>query len=196
MPNRAKVASVDCGCFWLNGGSGDFTIRLFDGLGVAANLTGEHASNIGTGIDLDKVMFSMGPRYTYNLRLQWGDAGLLSSAKVCLAALWLQHDLSFFHRNSRCGKYLRNAAWWRSGPSLCQKMLIWRNAIRVTWAVPSRRSSWDGRVSPMCLGAGRTFTSARVIGVSLSETSGTDAIIAHELDHLNGLRDYVFFLKA
>jgi hypothetical protein len=38
----------------------------FHGLGVAANLTGECASNIGTGIDLDKVMFAMGPRYTCN----------------------------------------------------------------------------------------------------------------------------------
>ena len=66
VAERAKIASVDCGCFWLNGGSGDFAMTLFHGLGVAANLTGEHASNIGTGIDLDKVMFAMGPRYTYN----------------------------------------------------------------------------------------------------------------------------------
>ena len=62
------MASVDCGCFWLNGGSGNFAITLFHGLGVAANLTGEHASNIGTGIDLDKVMFAFGPRYTYSLK--------------------------------------------------------------------------------------------------------------------------------
>lgn len=63
---RAKIASVDCGCFWLNGGSGDFAMTFFHGLGVAANLTGVHASNIGTGIDLDKVMFAVGPRYTYS----------------------------------------------------------------------------------------------------------------------------------
>jgi hypothetical protein len=66
VAERAKVASVDCGCFWLNGGSGDFAMTFFNGLGVAANLTGVNASNIGTGIDLDKVMFAMGPRYTYS----------------------------------------------------------------------------------------------------------------------------------
>ncbi len=72
VAERAKLASVDCGCFWLNGGSGNFAMTLFHGLGVAADLTGEHASNIGTGIDLDKVMFAMGPRYTYNPRLHMG----------------------------------------------------------------------------------------------------------------------------
>ena len=70
VAERAKVASVDCGCFWLNGGSGDFSITLFHGMGVAADLTGEHASNIGTGIDLDKVMFAAGPRYTYSPKLR------------------------------------------------------------------------------------------------------------------------------
>jgi hypothetical protein len=70
VAERAKVASVDCGCFWLNGGSGDFAMTLFHGLGVAADLTGEHVSNIGTGIDLDKVMFAVGPRYTYSPKLR------------------------------------------------------------------------------------------------------------------------------
>jgi hypothetical protein len=72
VAERAKLASVDCGCFWLNGGSGNFAMTLLHGLGVAANLTGEHASNIGTGIDLDKVMFAMGPRYTYSTKLPVG----------------------------------------------------------------------------------------------------------------------------
>jgi len=70
VAERAKVASTDCGCFWLEGGSGDFAITLFRGLGVAANLTGEHVSSIGSGIgsglNLDKVMFAAGPRYTYS----------------------------------------------------------------------------------------------------------------------------------
>jgi hypothetical protein len=72
VAEQAKVASADCGCFWLNGGSGNFAMTFFHGLGVAANLTGEHASNIGTGIDLDKVMFAMGPRYTYIPKLPVG----------------------------------------------------------------------------------------------------------------------------
>src|SRR5580693_8848128 len=63
---RAKVSSVDCGCFWLQGGSADIAIPLFRGLGVAANLTGEHTSNIGPGVDLNKLAFMAGPRYTFS----------------------------------------------------------------------------------------------------------------------------------
>lgn len=69
---RAKIASVDCGCFWLGGGSGDFALGLYHGLGVAANLTGEHASSIGSEVDFNKVLFAMGPRYTYSPRLHFG----------------------------------------------------------------------------------------------------------------------------
>lgn len=63
---RAKIVSVDCGCFWLHGGSANAAFTFFHGLGVAANLTGNHASDIQSGVDLDKVMFTMGPRYTYS----------------------------------------------------------------------------------------------------------------------------------
>lgn len=66
VAERAKVASVDCGCFWLNGGSADVAFTFFHGLGVAANLTGDHAADIQPGVNLDKVMFAMGPRYTYS----------------------------------------------------------------------------------------------------------------------------------
>ena len=66
VAERAKIASIDCGCFWLYGGSGDFALTFSHGLGVAANLTGVHGSQVAPGIDLDKVMFAMGPRYTYN----------------------------------------------------------------------------------------------------------------------------------
>lgn len=65
---RAKIASIDCGCFWLQGGSASGAIALFRGLGVAANLTGEHASNIAPGVDLSKLVFMAGPRYTLDGR--------------------------------------------------------------------------------------------------------------------------------
>jgi hypothetical protein len=61
---RAKIASTSCGCFWLQGGSVNGAITLFRGLGVAANLTGEHSPNIGPGVDLNKLAFMAGPRYT------------------------------------------------------------------------------------------------------------------------------------
>lgn len=62
---RGKIASVDCGCFWMNGGSFSGAATFFHGLGVAVNLTGEHAANIQPGVDLDKVAFLAGPRYTF-----------------------------------------------------------------------------------------------------------------------------------
>jgi len=65
---RGKVASMDCGCFWFRGGSASAAMTFYHGLGVAANLTGVHTDDIGPqGSSLDKVMFAMGPRYTYDL---------------------------------------------------------------------------------------------------------------------------------
>ena len=56
----------------------------------------------------------------------------------------------------------------------------------------------DGAITAIFMGragfsdapeTGRALSSRRVIGVSLSETRGTDGIIAHELGHLSGLGD-------
>ena len=74
---RAKIVGVDCGCFWLYGGGTDIAFTFFHGLGVAANLTGVHASDIQPGVDLDKVMFAMGPRYTYSPK-EWNNHYLAS----------------------------------------------------------------------------------------------------------------------
>lgn len=65
---RAKISSIDCGCFWLQGGSASGAVSLFHGLGIAANFTGEHASNIVAGEDLSKISFMAGPRYTLDPR--------------------------------------------------------------------------------------------------------------------------------
>ena len=64
--DRAKIASTGCGCFWLQGGSLDASVPIFRGLGVAANLSGEHAANIASGVDLSTVAFVVGPRYTFS----------------------------------------------------------------------------------------------------------------------------------
>jgi len=73
VAERAKIASVDCGCFWFDGGSGDFALGFYRGLGIAANLTGAHVSNIGSGVTFDKALFAMGPRYTYTPKLHVGN---------------------------------------------------------------------------------------------------------------------------
>jgi hypothetical protein len=63
---RAKIASSNCGCFWLNGGSINAGVTFYRGLGLAVNLTGEHASNITPGVNLGKVAYMAGPRYTFS----------------------------------------------------------------------------------------------------------------------------------
>jgi outer membrane immunogenic protein len=65
---RAKIQSSPCSCFWLKGGSGDLAITFYRGLGVAGNVTTEHASNILPGVNLGKVSFMAGPRYTFVTR--------------------------------------------------------------------------------------------------------------------------------
>jgi hypothetical protein len=71
VAERAKIASVSCGCFWLQGGSGDAAVTFAKGIGVAANLTGVQNSNVGTGVGLAKVLFAMGPRYTVTPKDHW-----------------------------------------------------------------------------------------------------------------------------
>lgn len=67
VAERAKIAGTDCGCFWLQGGSGDFAFTFYHGIGLAMNLTGVHAGNIQSGLELDTAMFALGPRYTWRL---------------------------------------------------------------------------------------------------------------------------------
>jgi hypothetical protein len=71
VAERAKIASVSCGCFWLQGGSGDGAVTFAKGIGVAANLTGVENSNVTSGVGLAKVVFAMGPRYTVTPKNRW-----------------------------------------------------------------------------------------------------------------------------
>lgn len=64
-PERARVVAGHC-CFWLQGGGADVAITFWKGIGVAANVTGEHASSVSTGVDVNKITALAGPRYTYN----------------------------------------------------------------------------------------------------------------------------------
>ncbi len=72
---RAKIVPSSCGCFWLQGGSVDAGVPLFHGLSVAANLTGERSSDIGPGVDLSKLAFMAGPRYTLDTQ-RWTERWL------------------------------------------------------------------------------------------------------------------------
>jgi hypothetical protein len=63
---QAKLASGTCGCFWLQGGGVDGAVTFWKGLGLAAAFAGGHAGSVAPGVDVDKVAFTAGPRYTYN----------------------------------------------------------------------------------------------------------------------------------
>jgi hypothetical protein len=85
---RAKIATTDCGCFWLQGGSVNAGVTLFHGLGVAANFTGGHSSGIAPGVDLNKLAFMVGPRYTLG------------------TARWTNHLLGSRHQTNLFGEAL------------------------------------------------------------------------------------------
>lgn len=62
---RAYIAPGNCNCFWLKGGATDVTMTFWKGLGIAGSLTGDHASNAAPGIDVNKITYVFGPRYTF-----------------------------------------------------------------------------------------------------------------------------------
>jgi hypothetical protein len=53
------------GSFWFRGGGVDAAATFWKGFGIAATLTGDHASNVFTGVDENKISFLAGPRYTF-----------------------------------------------------------------------------------------------------------------------------------
>jgi hypothetical protein len=62
---RAYIAPGNCDCFWFNGGGADVAVTFWKGFGVAGALTGDHASNVTPGVDISKISYMAGPRYTY-----------------------------------------------------------------------------------------------------------------------------------
>jgi hypothetical protein len=64
---NAKVTPSTGGSFWSQGGSLDAAATFFHNFGVAANVTGDHASNIAPGVNLNKIAVMIGPRYTRRL---------------------------------------------------------------------------------------------------------------------------------
>jgi hypothetical protein len=55
--------------FWMQGGTFELSANVSHGFGLAMNIAGSEASNIlGTGIDLNLLTTTFGPRYTWNKR--------------------------------------------------------------------------------------------------------------------------------
>jgi outer membrane immunogenic protein len=70
---RSQVAPGNCGCFWFQGAGADAAVTLWKGVGIAGAVTGEHA-NQASGMNIDKVAYVIGPRYTF--AVQTHHAGL------------------------------------------------------------------------------------------------------------------------
>jgi hypothetical protein len=53
--------------FWRQGGTFELSAEAYHGFGIAMNIAGSEASNIqGTGIDLNTLTTTFGPRYTWH----------------------------------------------------------------------------------------------------------------------------------
>jgi peptidoglycan-associated lipoprotein len=64
--NATRSSSVPGSNFWMEGGSVELQARFYRGLGVVADISGAHTANINTsGVGLDLVTATFGPRYTW-----------------------------------------------------------------------------------------------------------------------------------
>jgi hypothetical protein len=68
--------------FWMQGGDVQAEAYFSHGFGVVADLAGEHATNIqGSGVGLDIITMTFGPRYTWQPR-RYRRSGLYGQALV------------------------------------------------------------------------------------------------------------------
>jgi outer membrane protein OmpA-like peptidoglycan-associated protein len=61
---RSQLVPSNC-CFWFKGGGADVAFNFWKGWGIAASLTGDHAGNVSPGVDVNKIGYLAGPRYTW-----------------------------------------------------------------------------------------------------------------------------------
>ena len=80
------------GSFWFKGGGADAAITFKSGMGIAASLTGDHASNITPGVDANKITYLAGPRYTWTA---W--QGHASAADNCRLQIFGQGLFGWMH---------------------------------------------------------------------------------------------------
>lgn len=66
-PELAELPPGDCGCFWLQGAGVDAAFSLRNGIGLAAAFNTGRASNVTPGIDIKKLQYVAGPRYTFTV---------------------------------------------------------------------------------------------------------------------------------
>jgi hypothetical protein len=62
---RGELAPGNCGCFWLQGAGVDAAVSLRNGMGIAATFNSGRAPHVAPGVDIVKVQYLAGPRYTF-----------------------------------------------------------------------------------------------------------------------------------
>jgi outer membrane immunogenic protein len=74
---RAKTAQTGGIGFWLQGGGIDVAVPVYKRFSIAGSFSGEHAANFQPGVNLGKLSYLVGPRYTLGgSRLQVFGQGL------------------------------------------------------------------------------------------------------------------------
>ena len=64
---HSQVAQPNGNRFWPKGGGVNAGFTVWNGVGLAIDVSGEHASNIQNGVNLSKIAVMAGPRYTFNI---------------------------------------------------------------------------------------------------------------------------------
>ena len=64
---HAQVAQINGNRFWPIGGDVNAALTVAKGFGFAFDVAGEHKSNIQNGVNLSKISFMGGPRFTFNI---------------------------------------------------------------------------------------------------------------------------------
>ena len=69
---RANAPPGECGCFNINGFSGEFATGVGHGLSIVADLGAYHQGNVvSSGLSLWVVNYLFGPRYSYHRSKHW-----------------------------------------------------------------------------------------------------------------------------
>lgn len=71
-PERAQRVHGSRG-FWMQGTGLDAAVTIRRGLGIAAGINGERISSYEPGMDVNKIAYLAGPRYTYVVRMSHFD---------------------------------------------------------------------------------------------------------------------------
>jgi hypothetical protein len=74
-PEYAQLAPGLCGCFWMQGAGMDAGLRLHKDFGLAVSISGAHVANAAPGVDVNRIVYLAGERYTHASTLKQAARG-------------------------------------------------------------------------------------------------------------------------